>query len=169
MNAMSRKILEKKLAREAEGGNDPTDDTKSAVTSVAAGGQLTSSQRIKNAAMNRIKNQSQQPAKKIPTGTLSLNASKRSGSENQTSFAPKINKKSIQIAAQKREGKVEDHLIKQGELAKKKKADIEIRKAKDQHALLTKVSDKYILGKFTKEFEKVLIFVNTPPSEQQEN
>ena len=36
MNAMSRKILEKKLAREAEGGND--DDTKSAVTSVAAGG-----------------------------------------------------------------------------------------------------------------------------------
>ena len=67
--------------------------------------------------MNRIKNQSQ-PAKKIPTGTLSLNASKRSGSENQTSFAPKINKKSIQIAALKREGKVEDHLLKQAELAK---------------------------------------------------
>ena len=61
--------------------------------------------------MNRIKNQSQ-PAKKITTGTISLNASKRSGSESQSSFAPKINKKSIQIAAQKREGKVEDHLIK---------------------------------------------------------
>lgn len=35
MNAMSRKILEKKLAREAEGGND--DDTRSGVTSIAGG------------------------------------------------------------------------------------------------------------------------------------
>ena len=82
--------------------------------------------------------------KKVPTQSLDLSFSSRKQSNNntvtatavpataapgQSSFAPTLNKKSIQIAQSKREGRIEDHLIKQGELKgelqKKKKAEME--------------------------------------------
>ena len=69
-------------------------------------------------------------------------------------FAPKINKKSAQMAARQREGRIEDHLLKEGQKKKQRLEELEQKKTattKDQS--LRKVSDKYILQKFNREFE----------------
>ena len=41
-----------------------------------------------------------------------VSAVKKETQEEAASFAPQINKKSIRLAAAKREGKIEDHLLK---------------------------------------------------------
>jgi predicted ATP-dependent protease len=66
----------------------------------------------------------------------------------------------------KREGKIEDHLLKhaekQVELQKKKKADLIAKEQGTRATLLMKQSDKYVVQRFVKEFEKVLAFIYTP-------
>ena len=87
--------------------------------------------------------------KSVPTGSFNLNATKRGKEvvEDETSFAPRINKRSIQIASAKRVegGKIEDHLLKQSELSKKKKAELEAKRAAQSASHASRQSDKYVL------------------------
>ena len=59
-------------------------------------------------------------------------------------------------------------MLRQADLAKKKKAELEAKKGSGAQNLLTKVSDKYVLQKFYREFDKVLEFVYAPQESSTE-
>ena len=128
MNANSRRILQRKLRTSSEAAADGTvNNGDGGATGQIVNGQVTRSDRTQLNAAERMAAM-KKPAKKIPTQSLDLSfSSNRNQSADavvSSSFAPKLNKKSIQIATAMREGKIEDPVIKQGELQKKKKADI---------------------------------------------
>ena len=104
MNARSRRILERKQ----QGENRGEEGQKKPV--VRARVTLTSNRKT---------------AKSVPTGSVQLNTIKDNKDGETTSFAPKINQRSIALTAKKREGRVEDNLLRQAEESKKKKAERE--------------------------------------------
>ena len=108
MNANSRRILERKQRGET------ADDTTSRKTENLKKEQA---RRIERITVTSTANQ-RKTTKSVPTGAVDLTKH-----EDASSFEPRINRRSVALAAKKREGKVEDHLLRQAELAKKKKAD----------------------------------------------
>ena len=84
MNANSRRILERK-------NNAQPDGAEAIVNSEMAAAQST--QKMSAYALRKA-----QLTKKVPTGTLELTIKRPNNEESESSFAPKLNKKSIQIA-----------------------------------------------------------------------
>ena len=141
MNANSRRILERKLKNTADVADGAAGDG-----GIVAGQYVNSSGRAMS-NVERVAN-SRRAVKKVPTQSLDLSFSSRNkpggtgvsasvganagtSATNSSTFAPKINKRSIQIAQAKREGRIEDHLLKQAEISKKKKAEADAKKLKD--------------------------------------
>ena len=96
MNANSRRILERKQQRNTESA-DHQGSTQIANAEVnIINGQIIKQQTRLTAAATR------KTTKSVPTGTLDLSMSKKNTEENRSSFAPKLNKKSIQMTQAKR-------------------------------------------------------------------
>lgn len=91
MNARSRRILDKKQRGEPEEKEEQKIPVRARVT-------LTSTRKT---------------AKSVPTGSVQLATFKNEddGGQGGSSFAPRINRRSIALTAMKREGKIEDHLL----------------------------------------------------------
>ena len=120
MNANSRRILERKQLRAGSETQAPDG---------IVSGKIVSGEAVRAAPLRNT----ERVKPNVPRGTLVLNNVTRRGSEADSqeisSFAPTINKRSHKMAQAKREGKIEDHLLKQAELSRKKKAELETKKA----------------------------------------
>ena len=93
MNANSRRILERRQLRSTETGKHVVSE---AGPTAAEGRKVTE----------------RHTTKSVPVNTLTLKTAKKANeSGEESSFAPKINKRSMQMAKSKREGKIEDHLL----------------------------------------------------------
>lgn len=159
MNPNSRRILERRMRNAENGVADQQQPAEVNSSRIAKGKAVASAEPARRTRAER------QPTK-VPTNTVTLSAvASRVKSEEpaDSSFAPKLNKKSIQLAQAKREGvtRIEDHLIRQAEA--KKRRNPEETKTAQPYAHLRKLSDKYILQKFAKEFDQALAMVCSPP------
>jgi len=72
-------------------------------------------------------------------------------------FKPQINKKSAKMAAAKSTQKIEDRLIMEGKIREQKLKELERKMQTPQQNQLRKVSDKYILQKFYREYEMAML------------
>ena len=119
MNANSRRILERRNKRNTEVGPRIVD------------GEVVHEQ---EASPDKRDIPGRRTEKAVPTNRITISSTKpvkrASEAEPASTFAPKINKRSIKLTAAKRDGgKIEDHLLKQAEeRAQKKKQEIEAKK-----------------------------------------